>query len=631
MTVWHVSTLVIAMPSIPIRVLQFDDEPAWSVLRRLARRSGTISSGDFCRDFDLDWRSIENGTDLGPFAERGGYNRSDLDKNSISVRRTHYEFRGEWINKLAVFSGGNRVCPSCLDDDRNRASVQAEFAPHWRDWWFLKSITACPIHRVELVVTHTVQTRTRIPTKILDPWDGVPYPPTLVGAKDVSAETYFLGRLQFLPATPHWLLDSLSLANAMKVVTRFGAASSNGEADAKESSSDKSLQAQHNSKGFAVLRTRASLDQFFDTIVSAFTPASTREGPGAAYGTIYDWLRTEAKAINSGTAFEQIRRILREHAHRHLDRPPKEDLFNQRLRRSLNADRTDRRDRDQALSKGEGLTADTEWYEGPLQVAVETSGLSADTPRDRAAPAPHLEMGREVLLRRYGIPRGTFLVLRKAGRLLPKPCGTRGKGDRLVWHEHDVDAWFSLLAHGAPDIDQVPNGMTSLVGASLVSQTAIDVIVSSLLSGRLKARGKLTAESRWPSIILSVEEIRSLRASDAVEGFLNKRQIVIRLQSTHRIVDALIDQGHLAHTILIGSTGIPWVAVSVEAVDAFAGSFMPPRSAAWHVGTAVKSLRKRLGFLNIDPVIDLRISKNSVFYRRSDVETITAGSLQIYT
>lgn len=616
------------MAKIPIRVEQFDDEPAWSVLRRLARLSGTPNVRELCLDFGLDLSAIDRASDLTLFAHEGGYDLERLKKNSIKSLPTHFEFAGEQINKGGVFSGVSRVCPCCLDQDLSEARSHRSYAPHWRDWWFVKGIAACPFHCCEILTFSSGKHRGRMAPDILDPRQEVLSEKRLLTAGGVASDAYFLGRLSFMQPSAHWLLDSLSVGNGLKAVRKFGEAVTFGvqslAADFDENEAHRLM-----SSGFEVLSSLSRLNEYLDSICRSSSPALIRKGPRAVYGSIFRWLLVERKTKNSGPAYDELREIVRQHSLNSFEKQPVEELFYDR-----------------------SAIADTR----KSSVQFDTVGMFEDHFRNKVNSIQPLErendllapvlkgcaesnsmgsgsadyFGRSEFLRRYGVPIGTFLVLRDAGDLLPDHRGISARSGRKFWHREDVDAWFAKLSRDAPACLEAPSGSWSLQEISQRSQVSIDRIVRALLVGELRASALLSKAGAWQSIYVDVVAVRRRFGGTDVEGFVSRRAAVARLQTTHVIIEALIDQGHLIGHVLIGPTGIPKLGLEPATLEQFDREFIPPRAAAWFVGTAVKTLRRQLAERNIFPAIDLKTSPNAVFYRRSEVEALPGGSLRIY-
>lgn len=302
------------MIRLPIRVRQSDDEPAWSLLHRLARLAGTGSAKEFCYDMGLNFARVAAASDLQDFCDLGGFDLQQVEKVSIKTER-HLIINGQRLPDGSLTNGEIRFCPQCLREDLLHGAGPIPFRPHWRDWWFVRDIEVCPFHHVGLFRSTTDNTRNRLAPTHLDPLDAGPDQRSADRIKthevtDVCAERYLVSRMGFGQAEPNGLLDPLPLDRAIMCIRSFGAAVLGGVPGDFEGDPRRVL-----TSGFRVLQSRNNLESFLDDRGDRFRASNPRIfTPVAVYGYLYSWLKRERSTRASGALLDDIRNIVMEHA-----------------------------------------------------------------------------------------------------------------------------------------------------------------------------------------------------------------------------------------------------------------------------------------------------------------------------
>ena len=613
------------MSEFRLKVEQFDDEPAWSVLYRLARLSGAGDAKQFCMDWDMDLTGIQNGNEIEGFARRGGYDLDLFERNTIRTLDWGFEINGEKLFGHSVTGGQNRVCRRCLEEDVANGGGRPDYRPHWRDWWFIRSVSACPFHGIRITAGEKAAFGGRISYSHVNPMlgdlDGSSITRTpIVEVGDTQWEVYVLGRIRFMPRRSHWLLDRYPLGYAIALVRKVGEAVL--EAAGHQDPTDADPYDIHYG-GYRALRSRETLEALLDGLFQAATVRGGKWGQRVVYGALYDWLNQSRQERSSGALYDHVRTILFEHAWRTFPLNPKEEFFGT------------------TLPERNFYTLHHVWRESGihtsrlrailLKLGIIDEAMAALTNDQIFIKAEDARTVVETLRRsmtqnelkaRYGIPRGTFAIIQDAG-LMPSwlQTGPTSEGDHIHL-EQDVDAWFARLKGAAPFVDRVEPGMASLMNITGIVKTTVDKVIIALQAGDLKCRGVLDGEKEWSSIVVSVREAKDLFSDKSGDGFLSLMETIERLRMSHAVVRALVDQGHLVKHDLKSRTGLPKACFAPADLDQFDSTYISMKEARAHIGAHERVQQPLLANAGIEPAFDLKISPASAFYRREDIEKL---------
>lgn len=616
------------MSEFRLKVEQFDDEPAWSVLYRLGRLSGAGDAKQFCLDWELDFANIVNGADIDGFARRGGYDADKLLRSSIRYVDQGFVLGSEALSRGNVSTGQNRVCQRCLENDFANGTGRTSFRPHWRDWWFIHAISACPFHGIRISVFERATNTGRLDYRHDDPLvadlegTSVLRKP-IIDAHDTDWEAYLLGRFGFMDRRTHWLLDRYPMSNTIMLVCKFGesALRVTGHPDPTNADPYEIYRL-----GFRTLQSRETIEEHLDDLFRQARVLRGKWGQRMVYGPLYDSLNQTRQERHTGRLFDSVRQIIFEHAWRTFPINPKEEFFgNTVVSRNI-------------------YTLYHLWKETgyhttrlrPILLKLDMIDQKAADGRDEdifvsADDAERLgeilsgAMTQKEMLQHYGIPRGTYPVIRSAGLLRPwLQTGSNGDGDQIYLRD-EVDDWFACLKGPAPAVEMAERGMASLPDVTGIVKVPVDKVVSALIAGELKCRGVMLGAPAWSSIILDVGEVRDMFSDKSDAGFLGQAQTIERLRSTHAALLALVAQGHLVQHTRLSRTKVPKACFDPADIDRFDATYMSMKVAAKHVGSHSRVLRQRLDDAGISPAFDLRIGPAAAYYLRSEIEALPKG------
>lgn len=136
--------------SIPLGV----GESASSYVSRLARRYGSLSASEFCKDMGTSFRHVFDGTGpvLDSLAHGSGIDAAELRRHSIRrTARKYFVLNGVELPLSALERADIRVCPRCIREDMEVADPLAS-AAYGRGRWQITSLRTCARHECALVV-----------------------------------------------------------------------------------------------------------------------------------------------------------------------------------------------------------------------------------------------------------------------------------------------------------------------------------------------------------------------------------------------------------------------------------------------------------------------------------------------
>ena len=188
-----------------------NNEPAYALVARLAKRNGYESGRLFLMDRGLNEHDVEQGKHVDRIAILAGVDAKSLRNSTLVASHGTATVQGEIIPRGHWQLHRNRYCRRCHEEDSHTNNNLNSFGVIRRTWWDFVHIHRCPIHQATLEPI-----KQRIPrTKYANH-----------RAVQVSCgwESYFIGRLGFADRRHSDLLDRLSLAAASRLVALCGAA-----------------------------------------------------------------------------------------------------------------------------------------------------------------------------------------------------------------------------------------------------------------------------------------------------------------------------------------------------------------------------------------------------------------------
>jgi hypothetical protein len=308
----------IYFPRLDSRVLHHEDEPAFALAARLARRVGANSLSAFAGDWKMRADDIARGRRNREVAALAGIDVGKLDRVTFTLDSNRFGHMNTHVLEVVDWSSRSlRICPDCLREDLDRAG-HPDFRAHIRSWWNLTSIRVCPFHCAKML------DRDPATGKPIDPWtcdvrfaagEDCDFAKLRTGVRidEVDAESYILGRLGFMPCTKVELLDSLPLHKALRLMDHAGAAILGG-ADGRTSQGGSIDPRAALGEGFRICAEGANgFVRLMDGLTASAGYGEEDFAPRTTFGIFYNWL---VHKRSQDRDFDAIRGVISEHVAR---------------------------------------------------------------------------------------------------------------------------------------------------------------------------------------------------------------------------------------------------------------------------------------------------------------------------
>jgi len=223
-----------------------------------------------------------------------------------------WTYRGEVLHRTVLRRERIALCPACaLADIEASPRLRSTAAVYGRMGWLLDPVRSCTVHRMPL----TMAARPSVSVFLHDfAHHAAAFLPELgklaaaAPRRDPGAlETYVLARLAGAGAAP--LLDPMPLASAVRLCETAGAVSLFGpKVDLKKLSGDD----RHAAGGAGFTAISAGPDallSFLDGLMAKVGPRARQDGPGVAFGRLFDLFRV----TRNEPEFDVPRDIARDH------------------------------------------------------------------------------------------------------------------------------------------------------------------------------------------------------------------------------------------------------------------------------------------------------------------------------
>lgn len=599
----------------------WDDEPAYALAKRLARRNGVRSLQSFASDHGLPRNEIVDGRRNAEIAVFAGAEVAKLD--AVTFRCDDDErvrLNGEVLHRDDWSYTSLRVCPACLKGDLERQDSRVDFLPHIRSWWNVVRISVCPLHGVALMESDPADPSMKIDHESLD----VRYAAgsqcdlamtAATHVDDVRAEAYLLGRLGFMPRVVSTILDGLPLWNAIRVMDRIGAVAAAGVRSFTSFGGEVGVR-EALVVGYEVIAGgRESFFRFLDDLVASADIQQGKWGPRVVYGRVYEWLSHDTRS----DAYDPIRELVREHAMDKIPLGPEDLLFGRpfgerrvytlwHASKAMGVVPTAAR----RILRALGHLDDTSEGKQNWQIALKSSVIEKVSGELRDAIT--LNQARDHL----ALPRAPMAALCDAGLLKPFLHLSTGVKEH-VFRVRDLDDFVGGLLSDAPELHDAGD-LCDVVLAGKRAQTSTLEIVSALIDGRLHCAGRLKGAAGMMRILVDLERVKELRDTGAVldEG----RSVEAARETlglTWEVIGKLIRFGHL--DVTSANTGLrnrSRMLIAPETLAEFSKTYVTATEIAaerrTHVRTLVQSLRRE----GIEPAIG-KDEVGQYFYRRDDL------------
>lgn len=605
-----------------MKVVQWDDEPAWSLVQRLAAQHGTGTARQFCHDHGLDPASLTTTRGIEQLAELGGYDAEKLFASSpVNEANGAVRIGRERIASQDAFTSEIRLCPVCLRDDLASERGTPRYRAHYRQWWTFKDFLCCPVHGVRLIEGETFDRTTSDPRHAAgddrDLSSVVPVP-----ADDSSFEQYVLGRLGFSEPIRSSILDALQLNLAMRVAFRIGYHAIHGTDTTVDESCSPDARIEAQARGMAILLGDGTgLVGLFDAWFRAAEPPKGNWGPRAVYGKLYDWLNQERRWTKE--AYDPVRDIIREHALARFPVNPNEEFFGQKIE-------------ERRIFTLAHIWTETGIHQSRLRPILLKLGMIEPEQAERAdwhvfIDANQMREFREVAadllngmeaMAYLGIPRGTYASLRREGWIEPfLQTGSLEQGE-VVYRRSALDKWIADMAGDAALVQKPGPGQAPILNTKRMLLTSTGDLIGLLRSGRIRCTGRLSTAKPFEGILLDLGEVRREIAPRTTD-MLRPAEAMAELGTTHYVFRDLVERGHIQRQVIeYDARSRDGVAYRKDDIVRFNREFMAMKEAAAWLGTHTRVLRAKVAPLGVVPAIEIDAGPASSFYRRSEIEAL---------
>jgi hypothetical protein len=294
--------------------------------------------------------------------------------------------------------------------------------------------------------------------------------------------------------------------------------------------------------GFEIAqRGPAGIREFLDQLVAAAGNRRRKDGPGATFGRIHQWLLAHQR----DRAYAPVRDVVGRHV---LESFPL--VANTRLFGALIARQTRHSIRTLSLETGQHpkklrKTLRAAGVIGDDQMALSDHNVTFDAQAGSVAAQEakaclYLPAARAYL----NAPRVQADLLVQHGFIRPKASvGQFGAYDKYA--VDDLDAFLAKLKLGAKPVGSPSAKMASIPGAARRARCSAAEIVRLILEEKLVWVGVQRGVRGYLSVLVKVDEVKAaVRGPD--HGGLTIEEVRETLQANHRVVLALFKYGHLA-------------------------------------------------------------------------------------
>ena len=521
-------------------------EAVTSFASRLAAANG-LPVREFCLDWNFRFQSVVDGdaAAIEILADKGGIAAADLMAHAFIHGQKHaFTYRGEQLMRFSLRRKRVAVCPWCLAEDIANSDRKPYLAVYGRAIWQIDCIKTCPVHQIALAV---VADDMEAATLHEFTHHVAPVLPHLAGLGDQAVrreltglEKYVLARLD--GAHQAKFLDSLALFVAIKLCEMIGAVDLFSRTANLKRLSDEQWRLA-GAAGYAIAAGGPPAISAFLSRLQATFDYSRRggtEGPQALFGRLYQWLEFGAE----DPAYNPVRDVIGRHIGDHLPLGPGDTVFGQPVEvrtlhsiRSLSLEANVHPKRLRKLLRAAGVIGEAQ---DPLvDASVVFAAGKASSVITRAKGAMSLPAAGEYL----NAPRVHRALLVEAGFLVPcVPAAGFGAVDQFA--VADLDEFLRRLLADAQPVKTPKADQVDIPAAAKRACCSAAEIVRFILDKKLKWVGRLAGIEGYLSVLVNLDEIRSLvRGED--HGGLTPYKVACTLGVTDRVARELIRHGHL--------------------------------------------------------------------------------------
>lgn len=616
-----------AVEPLTARVIWFENEPAYALANRLARRNGVNSLASFGGDMGIPFRDIIRGCRNGDIAALANINPAALNHTTFRIDEDDWVRLGNEVLHRDDWSYTSlRICPSCLKEDLDSGRGDPAFRAHVRAWWNVTHMRACPLHKVMLLDRIPRKGGASIDPKALDvrfaagsAFDFAtahsPY------VNDVRAETYMLGRLGFMPRVSAPILDELPLWNAIRLMDRFGAVAVAGHRGFTSFGGGVSHR-EALSAGFDIFSSdKAHLFRFLDNLVSSAKIRLGHWGPRVAYGRVYKWLSNDTR----DKAYDPVRELVREHIIGNIPLGPDELVFGQPVgARHLYT----LWDASKAVKLSHPALRRTLIALGYLdKSSSKKSNWETIFPAhviDSIAKELNDRVSFNTARSYLRLPRHAMQTLFEAGVIKPFLPVSRGVAEHIL-RKRDLDDFLKQMIGDAPTVIKRLPGTYDIVTAAKRSLVPVADIGKAILEGQIKCTARLANAQGMLQILVHVDELKAFRNQKQKEtGRITIEDARNVLGVTYTVMKRLIDEGYLEIERHIAPLrNKQQMYLKADSFAAFQREFVAASVIARELGTHVRTLVPNLKRQGINYAIGNQ-HVGQYFYQKASIGQIAA-------
>jgi TniQ len=580
-----------------------------------------LPAREFCLDFGTTFQKVVDGepTAIAVVAAKGGIPAASLAEHAFIRGEKHrYVHRGEQLIRGGLRRQAIAVCPRCLAEDIAVSQSRPSLAPFGRAIWQIAAVKTCAAHGIAL----SIVIRDLTPGKLHDfahhvagVVSGLDRLVAEAVERPVSGlEAYVTGRLD-AHAGPQ-LLDRLPLYVAIGACELFGAVATLGRTPDLKRLTDEQWHAAGGA-GFEIFSSgEVGVADFLEGLWKSYPySGAATEGAQAIFGRIYQALEYGRE----DPSYDGVRELVGDFIRTRFPVGAGDVVFGKPVeRRTLHSVRT--------------LSAETGLHPKRLRKLLAVAGTlptDADGLADgnclfdaeKGSMAAREAAAATLSVRKTGeylnAPRVQRDRLYRTGLIVPRVRGMdHGAADQFT--PEDLDAFLDRLLDGAKPAKVAKAGQVNIPEAARLAFCMSEEVVRLILDGKLARKWRLRGERGYMSVLVDVDEVRSLVRGPDKGGFTGM-EIKDKLSTTAKVAAALIKHGHLATITVVNPVNrCPTVVVPAVEVERFGKRYVSLFVLAKQQRRHFRAVKKDLDAAGIEPALDAK-KVGATFYQWKDL------------
>lgn len=593
---------------------------------RLAALNGR-SMPRFLRDMMIPPRSVDKSHPpaLKAIATLGRVDSKALSQYTPSpLGDKFYLVNGQQLGRLSISRTYFRYCPHCIHEDLHSYEGPSMARPWLRLEWTLDHFRSCGRHQVFLDSYHPVRRR-------FEPFDfcravhGLI--PRLANLLEASAKAppspfqdWLLRRIDGGKDDVNWL-DDVPLYAAIGFCEALGVSALHPP-KVKTSLLTEPQWAEAADKGYAIAHAGPdAICALLDNLNNLQSKTRGFWGPRDTYGLVYGLLQK----TGADPAYEKFRQLVREFAIKTMPIEPGADVLGVIIQeRVVHTIRTASRDSGahaltiRKLFEKRGITEGR--YESGLQdhrVTVEASDIQEMVEAlKQALSTPQVEL-------MTGIPRIPLKVLIADGHL-PTITGSTGKAyAKHRFSEIEVQRLMERLFEGTVSVTNPEERQVSVQRARNIACASNSQILSLIMDGKLKWKGRLVGTSDYAGLLVDADEITRIVRSDVQKNGLTKLELKKFIPGMGRDSIARFIRDGLLETVEEFNPEARRMStvISRSSAQKFLDTYVSLGELSQKSGLHHKQVRKLLRTAKIEAAFDPD-EYQSFFYQREQVDEV---------